>query len=192
MAKKDLVLIGGGGMVVTNNRILAEKVRYLINQAKDDPVKYIHNEIGYNFRLTNLQAALGLAQLEQLKGFIKIKMDNYKLYRKLLNGVYGIGILDVPAGTAPNHWFYSLIIEKKKFGMDRDGVMKYLQSKGIQTRPLWYLNHLQRPYRKNQAYRIERAPWFLKRVLNLPCSTNLKVQDVKYIVSVIRDISGGN
>ena len=162
MAKKDLVLIGGGGMVVTNNRILAEKVRYLINQAKDDPVKYIHNEIGYNFRLTNLQAALGLAQLEQLKGFIKIKMDNYKLYRKLLNGVYGIGILDVPAGTAPNHWIYSLIIEKKKFGMDRDGVMKYLQSKGIQTRPLWYLNHLQRPYRKNQAYRIERAPWFLK------------------------------
>lgn len=187
-----IVTTGGGGMIVTNNRIVSEKARYLTNQAKDDSVRSIHNEIGYNFRLTNLQAALGLAQLEQLKDFIKIKRNNYKLYKKLLNGANGVRILDVPAGTAPNYWFYSLIIGKNQFGMDRDGLMKDLDLKGIQTRPIWYLNHFQRPYRKNQAYKVENAPRFWKRILNLPCSTNLKAQEIKYITSVIQDLSGGN
>lgn len=187
-----IITTGGGGMIVTNSRLLAEKARYLTNQAKDDPVRYIHNEIGYNFRLTNLQAALGLAQLEQLEGFIKIKKHNYELYKKLLNGIRGIEILGTPEGTAPNYWFYSLIIEKRQLGMDRDDVMDHLQSNGIQTRPIWYLNHLQRPYRGSQAYRIENAPRFWKRVLNLPCSANLETKQVKYIASVIRDLSGNN
>jgi len=186
-----IITAGGGGMIVTNNRLLAEKARYLFNQAKDDPIRYIHMEIGYNFRLTNLQAALGLAQLEQLKGFIKTKKDNYGLYKKFLKGLRGIEILSVPEGTAPNYWFYPLIVEKKEFGMDRDGVMDHLRLKGIQTRPIWHLNHLQRPYRKNQTYKIENAPRFWKKTLNLPCSTNLDTRQIKYITSVIRGLNGG-
>ncbi len=187
-----IITTGGGGMIVTNNRLLAEKAMYLINQAKDDPVRYIHNEVGYNFRLTNIQAALGLAQLRQLPGFIKIKRKNYGLYKKFLSGVQGVEILGVPEGTAPNYWFYSLVIEKKEFGMDRYGVMKCLQSRGIQTRPVWHLNHLQRPYRRNQAYRIENAPRFWERILNLPCSTNLKAEQIRYITSVIRALNRSN
>jgi perosamine synthetase len=187
-----IITSGGGGMIVANNRFLAEKARYLVNQAKDDSVKYIHNEIGYNFRLTNLQAALGLAQLEQLRIFIRVKKYNYELYKKLLAGVCGVKILDVPAGTAPNYWFYSLIINQKKFGLDRDSVMKHLQSRGIQVRPVWYLNHLQRPYRKNQAYKIENASRLWKTTLNLPCSTNLETRQVRYITSIIQDLNRGN
>ncbi|MFA6357064.1 MAG: LegC family aminotransferase [Candidatus Omnitrophota bacterium] len=187
-----IITAGGGGMIVTNSRVMSDKARYLTNQAKDDPVRYIHNEIGYNFRLTNLQAALGLAQLEQLKGFIKTKKYNYELYKKLLSGIRGINILDLPAGTAPNYWFYSLIMEKNEFGMNRDGVMEHLQTKGIQARPVWYLNHLQKPFRKNQSYKIEKAAWFWERVLNFPCSTNLEIKQVKYIVSVIRNLHGNN
>jgi perosamine synthetase len=187
-----IITTGGGGMIVTNNKLLAKKARYLTSQAKNDPAKYIHNQIGYNYRLTNLQAALGVAQLEQLRGFIKTKKKNYGLYRNLLREVNGLKILDIPAGTSPNYWFYSLIIEEKKFGMDRDEVMNCLEARGIQTRPIWYLNHLQRPYRKNQVYKIEKALWFWKRVLNLPCSTNLETKQVKYITSVIRDLSRKN
>lgn len=187
-----IITTGGGGMIVTDNGFLAKKAKYLTEQAKDDPIRHVHNEIGYNFRLTNLQAALGLAQLERLKGFIRVKKDNYEAYKKLLKGVTGVEMLGVPEGTAPNYWFYSLIIEKKGFGMDRDGMMKRLQAKGIQTRPIWYLNHLQRPYRGNQAYKIENAPRFWKKILNLPCSTNLSVKQVKYITSAIRNLYGDN
>ena len=187
-----IITTGGGGMIVTNDRYLAEKARYLTEQAKDDSVRYIHNEIGYNFRLTNLQAALGLAQFKRLKSFIIAKRDNYELYKKLLKGIAGIEMLGVPEGAVSNHWFYSLIIKKRGFGMGRDETMDRLQAKGIQTRPIWYLNHLQRPYRGNQAYKIENAPRFWKQILNLPCSTNLNVKQIERVTSAIRGLGRGD
>ncbi len=187
-----IITTGGGGMIVTSNRLLAEKARYLTNQAKDDPVRYIHHAIGYNFRLTNLQAALGLAQLEQLKKFIMIKRYNYELYRKLLSPVRGIKMLGIPRGTSPNYWFYSLLVDKKEYGMNREELMNYLTKKKIQSRPIWYLNHLQRPYRMNQAYKVEKAPWFWKRVLNLPCSTSLQEKQINRIASFIYNLAARN
>jgi len=187
-----IITTGGGGMIVTNNKTIAKKARYLTEQAKDDPVNYIHNEIGYNFRLTNLQAALGLAQLEQLKKFIKIKNNNYELYCKLLSPVKGIKMLGVPGGSSPNYWFYSLLVEKKEYGMDREKLRNCLRKKNIQSRPIWYLNHLQRPYRMNQTYRVEKAPWFWKNVLNLPCSTSLQEKQVNYIASAICNLAARN
>lgn len=187
-----IITTGSGGMIVSNHKELTSKARYFVNQAKDDPVRSVHNEIGYNFRLTNLQSALGLAQLEQLEDFIKTKKKNYELYKELLKVVDGIEILGIPKGTTPNYWFYSLIIEKRKFGMGREEIMNCLLEKGIQTRPIWYLNHLQRPYRGNQTYKIEKAPRFWQRVLNLPCSTSLNVKQVKHIVSTIRNLSRNN
>jgi len=187
-----IITTGGGGMIVTDNKSIAKKAKYLVEQAKDDTVRYIHNEVGYNFRLTNLQAALGLAQLKKLKKFIRIKKGNYKLYCKLLNSVKGIKLLGIPASTAPNYWFYSLLMEKKEFGMDREKLMPCLMKKKIQSRPIWYLNHLQRPYRMNQAYKIEKAQKFWKSVLNLPCSTGLKEEQVGYVASSIRNLAGRN
>ena len=187
-----IITTGGGGMIVTGNRLLAEKARYLTNQAKDDPVRYIHREIGYNFRLTNLQAALGLAQLEQLKKFIRIKKNNYELYRKLFSSVKGIKMSGIPRGTSPNYWFYSLLVEKKEYGMDREKLMNCLTKKNIQSRPIWSLNHLQRPYRKNQAYRVEKAPWFWKRVLNIPCSAGLREKQINHIASAIYNLAVRN
>lgn len=180
-----IITSGGGGMIVTNNKSLAEKARYLLEQAKDDPVRYIHNEIGYNFRLTNLQAALGLAQLRQLNRFIKTKKNNYELYAKLLKGIDGVKMLGIPAGTSPNYWFYSLIVNKKEYGIDREKLMDALQKKNIQTRPIWYLTHFQKPYCNNQAYKIEKAIWFWGRVLNIPCSSNLKKKELLEVVSAI-------
>jgi Predicted pyridoxal phosphate-dependent enzyme apparently involved in regulation of cell wall biogenesis len=185
-----IITTGGGGMIVTSNSLLAQKARYLTNQAKDDTIRYLHNEIGYNYRLTNLQAALGLAQLEQLKKFIYIKKDNCKLYCKLLDSVKGVKMLGIPGGTSPNYWFYSLLVEKKEFGMGREGLMNCLTKESIQSRPIWYLNHLQRPYLKNQVYKIEKAPWFWERVLNLPCSTSLNKKQIEHISSVICSLAG--
>ncbi len=182
-----IITSGGGGMVITNDKTSAVRARYIINQAKDDPVRYIHNEVGYNLRLSNLQAALGLVQLGELEHFIKIKKRNFKLYSNELKGLKGIELLDTPAGTMPNFWFYSLIIEKKEYGRDKEELMRILTLKNIQTRPIWYPNHLQRPYVNNQAYKIEKTLWYWERVLNIPCSTSLKEAQVKYVASIIRE-----
>lgn len=184
-----IITSGGGGIIATNNKTMAMEIRYLINQAKDDSIKYIHNQVGYNFRLSNLQSALGMAQLERIERFIGIKKRNYSLYKEELEGLFGVTLLEIPEGTRPNYWFYSLIINKNEFPMDRDRLIEYLEVKGIQTRPIWYLNHLQRPYLKNQAYRIENAPKFWRQVLNLPCSANLNSKQIKYITATIRGLS---
>ena len=185
-----IITAGSGGMIVTDKKKFAEKARYLVNQAKDDPLRSIHDEVGYNFRLTNLQSALGLAQLDRIEDFIKVKERNFKLYVKGLAGTPGLKMLGIPDGTRPNFWMYSLIVEKGGFGKDNEKLMQSLSEKKIETRPVWRLNHLQKPYRSNQAYRIERAAWFYKRVLNLPSGSALKPAEVKSVIAAIRKARG--
>ena len=107
-----IITTGGGGMIVTNDEGLGKRAKYLTTQAKDDPVRYIHNEIGYNFRLTNVQAALGVAQLEKLNKFIKIKRKNYGLYKKELKDIEGVSLLGTPDKTASNFWYYPMLVER--------------------------------------------------------------------------------
>jgi len=185
-----IITTGGGGLVITENKAIAEKARYLVSQAKDDSIKYIHNEVGYNFRLSNLQAAMGLAQLEQMNDFLRTKKINYYLYKELLKDVRGVRIMDIPERTRPNYWLYSIVIEKERYGISRDQLIERFSEKGIQTRPIWYPNHLQRPYRKNQAYKIETALWFWKRTVNIPSSSNLKKADIEKVVMAIKNMAG--
>jgi dTDP-4-amino-4,6-dideoxygalactose transaminase len=107
------------------------------------------------------------------------------LFQKGLAGVPGLRLLSGPEGTAPNYWFYALMVDAQQFGMDRERLMGRLAQAKIQSRPIWYLNHHQRPYRHHQAYKIERAVQFWKEVLNLPCSTNLEERQVNHIVKTI-------
>lgn len=180
-----IITTGGGGMIITADAKMADKARYLTTQAKDDSAHYMHNDVGYNYRLTNIQAALGVAQLEQLDTFIEIKKRNYPHYANKLKNAPGLTLLGVPPGTSPNYWFYSLLIDEKHFGLSRDELMRRLSAQGIQSRPLWYPNHLQKPYRGAQNHNIDKALWFHKRALNMPCSVNLKKADITRIVSGI-------
>lgn len=185
-----IITTGGGGMIVTNNKGLSEKARYLTTQAKDNPLKYIHNEIGYNYRLTNIQAAVGTAQLEQLGDFIRIKKCNYRLYRDAFADTPGIELMSAPKGTSSNHWFYPLRINRKKIGMSRERLACELARCGIQTQPVWHLNHMQKTYRNNQAYKIEKAVLFHEQVLNIPCSTNLAEKDIFKVAGTIQKLVG--
>ncbi len=180
-----IVTAAGGGMLITRDPAQAERARYLIDQAKDDGVRYVHGAVGYNYRLSNVQAAIGAAQLEELPRFIEMRRRNHALYAEALDGVEGLRLLGVPGGTAPNYWFYSLLVEPGQFGIDREALMVALERDGIQTRPLWPPNHLQSPYRDCRAYRVERASWFWERVLSLPCSCDLTEGDVREIAGAI-------
>jgi aminotransferase in exopolysaccharide biosynthesis len=180
-----IITTGGGGMIVTDNEEYAEKARYLTTQAKDDPIRYIHNEIGYNYRLTNIQAAMGVAQLEQLDKFIEIKKKNYEFYKDKISSIEGLKIAGVPVYAQQNHWLYALQIDKGIYGKDREKLMKTLEEKGIQTRPVWQLNHLQKPYRNCQAYKIEKAIKLHKITLNIPCSVGLEKKEIKKILEFL-------
>jgi perosamine synthetase len=182
-----IITTGGGGMILTDDDKLAEKARYLTTQAKDNPVRYIHDEIGYNFRLTNIQAALGVAQLEQLPVFLKRKRKIFSQYQTALNNIAGLTLADVPDYADNNHWMNLLQIDSEAYGEDRDALMQRLEENGIQTRPVWALNHLQKPYQSCQNYRIEKAIKFVKKSLCLPSSTNLTDNNIK---NVLKQLNG--
>ena len=170
-----IITTGGGGMLVSGNTELLDKARYLSTQAKDDAVYFKHNEIGYNYRMTNLQAAVGVAQLEQLEEFISVKEKNYRKYAE-----NGIALYPFRPDIRPNYWFYSYLTEK------RDELISYLDGNSIQSRPIWHLIHDLPPYKDSRAYCIEKAWYFFDRVVNIPCSTNLGSDDVGTVSSVIR------
>ncbi|MBU3131822.1 LegC family aminotransferase [Clostridium gasigenes] len=176
-----ILTTGGGGLLVGRSKELISKARYLSTQAKDDEVYYIHNEIGYNYRMTNLQAAIGLAQMESIEEFISCKINNYKIYKEHIDKIPGLRLLEFNKTARNNYWFYSLILEG--YSIERDELLKHMQRSGVQTRPIWGLIHTQRPYNNNQTFKIEKANYYLERTLNIPCSTNLTNKDILYIVS---------
>ncbi|MHB1016846.1 MAG: LegC family aminotransferase [Coriobacteriia bacterium] len=183
-----IITTGGGGMILTDDAAFAERARHLMTQAKSDPVRFVHDEVGYNYRMTNVQAAIGVAQLETLAERIDCKHRNRDLYAALLADVAGIKILGSPEGTAPNYWFYSALVDRGVFGMDREALMLGLAERGIQTRPVWRLNHLQEPYRAERACETPRAEWFWERVLNLPCTHTLSSDDIEFVCDAIREL----
>lgn len=179
-----IITTGGGGMIVSDNQEYLEHAKHLTTQAKSDELYYTHDEIGYNYRMTNLQAALGLAQLEQLEKFIRIKEENYEHYAELIKEVEGLKLLPFREGVRSNHWFYALYCDGKRF--DRDRMITYLAENKIQSRPIWGLIHEQKPYEGSFAYQIEKAKEYWQHVVNIPCSTNLKGEDVEYVVANIK------
>lgn len=179
-----IMTTGAGGMVVSNHPDWAEHAKHLSTQAKADELQFLHDEVGYNYRLTNLQAALGLAQIEQLEGFIAHKHLLWDLYKKELHGKNGYRILDfVEDGVRPNKWFFSLYLEDDRH--DRDAIIDALKAEKIQVRPVWALIHEQADYPGSQAYGLEKALDYRARIINLPCSTNLSVEDARRVIEVL-------
>ena len=178
-----IITTGGGGMILTDDEKLAAKAKYLTTQAKDDPIRYVHDEIGYNFRLTNIQAALGVAQLEQLPAILKRKKELFDYYRSAIEDIDGLSLSKVPNYADNNHWLNLLQIDSKAIGEDRETLMQRLEKNGIQTRPVWKLNHQQKPYKNCQNYKIEKANILVENSLCLPSSSNLTNENLEKIVS---------
>ena len=189
-----IITTGGGGMILSNEEKYLDKARYLTTTAKDDSLYFIHDEVGYNYRMLNIQAALGVSQIDELEKFIDTKIKNYILYMDFLEGVAGLEVLPFMANTRANHWFYSILIDNEFFMEEkhipdaRGHIMEALIEEGIQTRPIWKLAHSQKPYLDNQSYEIKKAPYYESHVLNVPCSTDLEPEDVELVSERIIDI----
>jgi len=181
-----LITSGGGGVVICQTEELAKKMKYLSTQAKDDPLFYQHDEVGFNYRLTNVQAGMALAQMEQIESFIQNKENNFKLYQSLLNSIPGLEMISFNENSRPNYWFYSLQINKSIFGTSRNELLSMLSDANIESRPLWKLNHCQKQFKNCQSFCIERAPIFEREVLNIPSGNGLTETQVLKVCNVIQ------
>lgn len=175
---------GGGGAIITNNLRIVNKARYLISQSKDDPIFFKHNEIGYNYKLTNLNAAIGLAQLEQLRNFLIQKKKIYMYYSKLFSKEKDIYLLSPPSHSNSNHWI-NVITFDKKIKINLKKLISYLELRNIEVRPVWYPNHLQKKFKKYQNFKIKNSNAICKNSLCLPSDLNLTYKDIKYVYNSI-------
>lgn len=179
-----IITTGGGGMITARRDEDLKRAVYLSAQAKDDAFSYVHNEIGYNYRMTNIQAALGVGQLECLEDYIERKIHNYNYYKSILKDKADISLLPFCERARNNHWFYSLLLNSKSLA--RDTFMSHLRESEIEVRPVWKLNHTQVMYQNCQAYEIEKAPFYQSHIINLPCSVNLCEADMDFVANALK------
>lgn len=182
-----IITTGGGGAVTAKDPKIVDHIRYLSTQAKNDPHYYIHDEVGYNYRMTNLQAALGVAQMEKLPEFICRKKRNFEMYKALFEGFELGKIIDFREGTDSNKWFYSLEINRNKVTAAMREIITELEGRGVQTRAIWGLINEQVPYQKESIYKLEKAPYYAARILNFPSSTQITKDEIKYVATQIRE-----
>jgi len=184
-----MITTGGGGMLVTANEEWARKAKYLTTQAKDDPIEYIHREIGYNYRLSNLLAAMGCAQLEQLDTYITAKRRIANRYNEELRNLPGLSLIKEASWAFSSWWMYTLLVDKASFGMDSRQLLRSLNSKKVQTKPLWQPIHRSRAHGDSSAVEIPVAERLYEQALSLPCSAGLSEDEQSRVIEEIRTIA---
>ena len=179
-----IITAAGGGMIITNSATLAKKSLYLINQAKNDTVKYIHDEVGYNYRFNNIQSAIGYAQMQNIDKILKKKKKIRDFYERNLNESNNFHLVPSPLYSKNNYWLNIIRFKNANYSKVIS-ICKKLQKKGIETRPIWHLNHLQKPYKKCENYKINNAKKLHNTCLCLPSGLSLSKSDLKKVTDGI-------
>lgn len=181
-----IITTGGGGMLVTDDEKYAKRAKYLTTQAKDDPLEYIHEEIGYNYRLTNIQAAMGVAQMEKLDEYIAAK-------RRIASG-YTHAFADMPGLTTMREapwafsicWMYTVLVDPERHSLDSRYLIRELAAAGIQARPLWQPVHRSGAHRGAESTECSVAEHLNETALSLPCSVGLTAAEQSRVIGELQ------
>lgn len=181
-----IITTGGGGMIVMSNEAWAARARHLSTQAKKDPLRYDHDEIGYNYRLTNIQAAMGVAQLEKLDEYVARKREIVARYRELLSGIEDrVKVLQEASGVKSNYWLATIQVAPEH----KEPLLQHLIAQGIQARPIWKLIHELPMYKGSAVYGADtpqaRGAW--QTCLNIPCSVNITNEQIETVAGAIKN-----
>lgn len=172
---------GGGGMIVSRNYEYLKRAKHLTTTAKRDALTYFHDEVGYNYRLVNVLAALGVAQLEQLDDFIESKLNTAAYYRDNLKGIGDIGFQKIQDGVESNEWLFTITTKSMK------ELLNFLNTNGVMSRPFWVpMNQL--PMYKDNIYinHSDISANVHKNALSIPCSTSISKRDLEKVTSTIK------
>jgi perosamine synthetase len=178
-----IITTGEGGICVTNNKKLVQKMRILRDHGEDPNKKYWYNMVGFNYRMTNLQAAIGVAQLEKLDEFIKKKRKIAKLYNELLKNVKGISLPPEEPWAKNIYWMYSVLIGDD-YSLTRDELIEEFGQKNIETRPFFKPIHTMPPYKSRENQQV--AEELSKKGINLPSFVELEKAEIERIAQIIR------
>jgi perosamine synthetase len=181
-----IITSGGGGAIITNDEKIYKKINYLSNQSKNDVVNYKHDEIGYNMRMSNLNAAVGYHQLVKLKHILKKKKKINANYSKNLSKIPGLNVLTENNDSVSNNWINILKIDPKKYGRTKSELINFLSSKGVETRSIWFPNHLQKSFLNEQKYKTNKSEDLFNYSICLPSSYSLTNKDILYITNSIK------
>jgi perosamine synthetase len=182
-----IITTGEGGMIVTNNRKLADKIRLLRDHGMQKERRYWHPVLGYNYRLTNIQAALGVAQMEKIDTILKKKKKIAGIYSKNLKNIPGLSLPNEAEWARSVFWLYSLLIDKDIFGMTRNQLMKRLKEQGIETRPFFIPVHNQPIYANQKVMPV--AEKLSSQGLSLPSSAHLSTENVELVAKKISELA---
>jgi perosamine synthetase len=177
------ITTGEGGMCVTDNQDVVDRIRVLRDHGMDPNRKYWHPYVGYNYRMTNLQAAMGVAQLEKLDRLIAVKIENAKTYRSVLEKVDGLTLPPEASWARNVYWLYSLLIGPE-FRVSRDVLMRELEASGIESRPFFLPIHTQPPY-LDRVHDFKVADRLSSQGINLPSSPKLTREEIEKVTSTI-------
>jgi perosamine synthetase len=185
-----IITTGGGGMLVTDNAEWAARARYLTTQAKDDPIEYVHNAVGYNYRLTNPLAAMGCAQMEHLEAFVEAKRQIARRYRQSLVSLPGVRLPQEADWAFSTFWMYTLLIDENKSHIGSRHLLRELADSNIQTRPLWQPIHRSPAHSRFGSPSCPNSDALYRQAISLPGSVGLTGSDQSRVVEVIASLLG--
>jgi dTDP-4-amino-4,6-dideoxygalactose transaminase len=180
-----IITSGGGGALISSNAAINQRARHLSTQAREDLPYYQHLEIGFNYKMTNLSASIGLAQLEQLDEFVSIRRKINANYKELLKSFEGITFQKDSVNSNSNFWLTALLIDDKITGFTNDRLRVVLKKRGIESRFLWKPLHMQPVFNEIPFYGGNNSEKMFRQGLCLPSSVNLTYDDQEIIVGVI-------
>jgi dTDP-4-amino-4,6-dideoxygalactose transaminase len=181
-----IITTSGGGMIVSGDKALVEKAKFLSQQARDPAPHYEHSQIGYNYRMSNILAAIGRGQLRVLHERIEAKREIFAYYQKGLEDISGIDFMPECSYGRSTRWLTCLTIDPEKFGADRETVRLALETENIEARPVWKPMHMQRVFKGCEYIGGEIAEDLFNRGLCLPSGTAMIEEDINRIVEVVR------
>jgi len=179
-----IITTGCGGMLLTNNKKYYKLTKYFSAQAKDDDIYFVHNNVGYNYRMTNISAALGIGQVNIIRKILDKKEKIKNLYIKYLKEKKWVHFFNGPNYSKNNNWMNVIQVDLKQKKTSLKKIINFFEKKGIQLRPAWNLNHKQKPFRSFESYKIKNAIKLYKNSLCIPSSSNLNSKDIKRIIDI--------
>jgi pyridoxal phosphate-dependent aminotransferase EpsN len=181
-----IITTSGGGMLISTDGELIRKARFLATQARDPAPHYEHSQIGYNYRMSNILAAIGRGQLKVLDERVAARRRNYEYYKSALLELPGIEFMPIASYGSPNYWLTVILITPEKFGMDREAVRLALEAENIESRPIWKPMHLQPVFRDCRKRGGAVSEDLFKRGLCLPSGSQMTYNDLEKTVEILK------
>lgn len=184
-----IITTSGGGMLVSPDPQLIEKARYWATQARDPAPHYQHSEIGYNYRMSNLLAAVGRGQLRVLKSHVQARRENCAYYQRALGSIPGISFMPEAAWGVCTRWLTCILVDPTNFGHDREAIRLALAAANVEARPVWKPMHLQPVFAHYQTFGRQVADDLFTRGLCLPSGSNLTTQELDRVIAVVKGLA---